>query len=148
MEISELKDNLRTIFDEQMLGVLATSMDTTDPPYINLVAFVHTPDLKNLIFATNRDTKKFSNIRNNPKISMLVDNRGNNPADFKNAVAVSVFGFAEEITSDQDQFLALYLSKHPYLENFVQSPKCALLKFKVEEYYYVSQFQNKARLKL
>jgi general stress protein 26 len=142
MENNELVDNLKALFNEQKLGVIATPMDIDGPPYINLIAFAHTPNLKELIFATNRDTKKFANIKNNPKISMLVDNRGNRPSDFKDAVAVSVFGFAEEIQNDFDEYLDIYLNKHPYLADFARDPKCALLKIRVSEYYYVSKFQN------
>jgi hypothetical protein len=39
-------------------------------------------------------------------------------------------------------FRKLYLSKHPYLKEFVSSPTCALLRMDVETYYVVHQFQN------
>ena len=54
-------------------------------------------------------------------------------------MAVSVFGFAEEIQDDLDEYLDLYLKKHPYLADFAHDPKCALLKIMVSEYYFVSQ---------
>ncbi len=148
MENIDLKKSLKALLNDQKLGVIASFLGTSEPPYINLVAFANTPNLKNLIFATNRDTRKFVNIKNNPNISILIDNRGNQPSDFKDAVAVSVFGFAEEITGDREQFLNIYLSKHPYLEDFVHSPKCALFRIKVTEYSYVSHFQNVRKLKL
>jgi hypothetical protein len=45
-------------------------------------------------------------------------------------------------TSERDRFLNLYLSKHPYLRDFVTSPTSALLRVDVDTYIVVSQFQN------
>jgi hypothetical protein len=36
----------------------------------------------------------------------------------------------------------VYLGKHPYLEGFVTSPTCALLRIKVEKYIVVTRFQE------
>jgi len=38
--------------------------------------------------------------------------------------------------------LPLYLEKHPYLKDFVNSPSCAFLKLTVKTYYLVRRFQN------
>ena len=38
--------------------------------------------------------------------------------------------------------MALYLEKHPYLRNFVESPTCALLALDVDTYYAVERFQK------
>ncbi len=74
---------------------------------------------------------------------MLVDNRSNQDSDFHRAIAVTALGTAEEVKeSERDRFLRLYLAKHPYLEEFVNSPNCALLKVSVDRYHMVSRFQN------
>ncbi len=94
----------------------------------NLVAFVATPDLRGLVFATTRATRKFENLTVDPRVSMLIDNRCNQVSDFREAMAVTAVGRVKELSGKQkSRILELYLGKHPYLKEFVESPTCALL---------------------
>jgi general stress protein 26 len=146
MEETELRKKVNDLFSDQRLAVLSSNMN--DQPYPSLVAFAHTDDLKNLFFATLRDSNKYKNIINNPKISMLIDNRGNSTSDFSDAIAVSVFGIASEIDAETDKIMNIYLTKHPYLKNFIEMHGCALLKIKVEKFKVISNFQNEDILEL
>lgn len=138
---SQLKEFLKNLFPSQKLAVLATQ--SKKQPYGNLVAFVATKDLKHLLFATTRATRKYTNISENPRVAMVMDNRSNQEADFHQAAAVTATGVAKEVKgSEKETLLRLYLSRHPYLKDFVSSPTCALLKMDVETYYVVRQFQN------
>jgi nitroimidazol reductase NimA-like FMN-containing flavoprotein (pyridoxamine 5'-phosphate oxidase superfamily) len=138
---SQLKEFLKNLFPSQKLAVLATQ--SKEQPYGNLVAFVATKDLKHLLFATTRATRKYTNISENPRVAMVMDNRSNQEADFHQAAAVTATGVAKEVKgSEKETLLRLYLSGHPYLKDFVSSPTCALLKMNVETYYVVRQFQN------
>jgi len=137
----QLKELLKGLFSSQKLAVLATQ--SKRQPYGNVVAFMATDDLRHLLFATTRATRKYSNIVENPRVAMVIDNRSNQEADFHQAVAVTATGVAKEIEGPKrDRFQKLYLSKHPYLKDFVSSPTCALLKVEVETYYVVNRFQN------
>jgi uncharacterized pyridoxamine 5'-phosphate oxidase family protein len=134
---SFLKDLLKT----QKLAVLAT--EDQNQPYGNLVAFAATNDLKYLVFATVRNTRKYANIINNPKVAMVIDNRSNRESDFHEAAAVTALGIVKEAKDvEKGRLEKLYLSKHPYLHEFITSPNCALLKIEVEVYYVVRRFQN------
>lgn len=145
--ISFLKKSLKNLFESQRLAVLATQ--DHKQPYGNLVAFAATRDLKHLLFATSRSTRKYSNISKNPRIAMVIDNRSNQETDFSKAMAVTAVGKVREIKgSTRGQYQRLYLFKHPYLKEFLLSPNCALLKMEVEMYYIVSQFQNVVILQL
>jgi heme iron utilization protein len=138
---SELKEFLKDLFSVQRLAVLATQ--SQGKPYGNLVAFVATNDLKHLLFATSRGTRKYANISENPRVAMVMDNRSNQEADFHQAAAVTATGVVKEVEgSEKEPLLRLYLSGHPYLKDFVSSPTCALLNMNVETYYVVRQFQN------
>jgi nitroimidazol reductase NimA-like FMN-containing flavoprotein (pyridoxamine 5'-phosphate oxidase superfamily) len=123
------------------VAVLATQ--GCGQPYGNLVAFAATEDLKGLLFATARGTRKFANITMDPRIAMVMDSRTNQKADFQRAVAVTATGIAEEVEStERDHLLKLYLSKHPHLKKFVKSSNSALLKVKVDTYFVVKKFQK------
>jgi nitroimidazol reductase NimA-like FMN-containing flavoprotein (pyridoxamine 5'-phosphate oxidase superfamily) len=138
---SQLKRLLANLFSSQPLAVLATQGN--GQPYGNLVAFAATEDLKSLLFATARGTRKFANITLEPRVAMVVDSRTNQRVDFKRAVAVTATGIVEETEStERDHLLKLYLSKHPHLKKFATSPTCALLRIKVDTYYVVKRFQD------
>ncbi|MDX9817540.1 MAG: pyridoxamine 5'-phosphate oxidase family protein [Desulfococcus multivorans] len=134
-------NQLRELFAAQQLAVLAT--DAGGRPYTNLVAFAATDDLKTLVFATLRETRKFSNITHNPHVSLLIDSRSNQVTDFQDAVALTALGTGEEVSGEaRDTLLSLYLARHAHLSTFVRTPSCALVAVAVREYCLVSRFQN------
>ncbi len=140
-DIHQIREAIKGILDIQKLSVLATQGDGR--PYGSLVAFAATADLKTLLFATNRATRKYSNLLAHPDVAMVIDTRTNQAADFSDAAAVTVLGEVEEVAADDRQeFLNIYIEKHPYLKEFVESPTCALLRVRVRKYIIVSSFQN------
>ena len=69
------------------------------------------------------------------------------PADFHEAIAVTVTGRAEMIEGEQRAELAhRYLAVHPHLEDFINSETCALFRVDVEVYYLVESFQKVSEL--
>ena len=142
---SQLKRLLKDLFSSQPLAVLATQ--SNGQPYGNLVAFVATEDLRSLLFATARGTRKFANIKTDPRVAMVMDSRTNQKVDFQKAVAVTATGAVEEVGDiERDPLLKLYLSKHPHLKKFVTSPTCALLRVEVDTYDVVRRFQKVVNL--
>jgi nitroimidazol reductase NimA-like FMN-containing flavoprotein (pyridoxamine 5'-phosphate oxidase superfamily) len=138
---AEMLDHIRTLFASQRLAVLATQ--ERGQPYSNLMAFAATPDLKHLVFATTRATRKYANLLADPRVSVLVDNRANVPEDFSRAAAVTALGKAWELQGrERQEYLKIFLVKHPYLEEFTASPNCALLKVRVDKYILVTRFQE------
>ena len=138
---SQLKRLLKDLFSSQPLAVLATQFD--GQPYGNLVAFAATEDLRGLLFATARGTRKFSNITTDPRVAMVMDSRTNQRVDFQKAVAVTATGRVEELKGkEKDDLLKVYLSKHSHLRRFAISPQCALLRINVDSYYVVRRFQK------
>lgn len=121
---------------QQKLGVLSTEYE--GHPYASLVAFASTPDLKSLLFVTDRATRKYQNISVNPQVAMLVDNRTNNVSDFSKAVAVTASGKAVEVAGkDREKLSECFLLKHPTLSGFISASSTALIKIKVENYVVV-----------
>jgi nitroimidazol reductase NimA-like FMN-containing flavoprotein (pyridoxamine 5'-phosphate oxidase superfamily) len=141
----ELTEVIRELFSSQRLAVLGTQRG--GQPYANLVAFASGDDLKSLYFATARATRKYANIETDARVTVLIDNRSNQESDFAQATAVTAIGIATEVVdAKRDEVLAIYLAKHPMLEEFVRSPTCALLRVKVQSYYLVRRFQNVVEL--
>lgn len=137
----ETLEHIRGLLQTQSLAVLATQ--ERGQPYCNLMAMAATPDLKHLIFATSRATRKYANLLADPRVSVLVDNRANSPADFVRAAAVTALGKAWELQGrERQEYLHIYLAKHPYLAEFTAAPTCALLKVRVDKYILVTRFQE------
>lgn len=132
---------LKSLLHEQPLGVLATS--ARSGPHAALVAFAVSRDLREILFATSRATRKFESLREQPGVALLIDDRSNEVGDFRDAAAVTVHGRAEEVSlSRQEKARSLYLARHPYLSEFVRAPSCALLGIAVESYDLVVNFQD------
>jgi nitroimidazol reductase NimA-like FMN-containing flavoprotein (pyridoxamine 5'-phosphate oxidase superfamily) len=132
---------IRQLLESQRLAVLSTQ--DHGQPYCHIVAIAATDDLKNLLFATTRATRKYANLMADPRVAVLVDNRKNDPSDFAEAAAATALGKAWELQgAERQSFLEVYLARHPYLEEFVAAPTCALLRIKVDRYLTVSRFQD------
>jgi nitroimidazol reductase NimA-like FMN-containing flavoprotein (pyridoxamine 5'-phosphate oxidase superfamily) len=138
---SEFRKELTRLFASQSLAVLSTQGG--GQPYGSLVAFAATEDLRSLLFATTRATRKYANLSSESRVAVVVDNRSNRDSDFHNAAAVTVLGTVEELEGrERESLLQLYLAKHPYLREFVMSPTCALFRVTVDRYYMVTRFQK------
>lgn len=140
-KFSTIKQTISHLLSTQKLAVLSSY--GKGQPYASLVAFAATEDLKHVIFATTRSTRKYNNLSSEPNAALLIDNRSNDEKDFSRAVAATVLGRSEEIKGrKKKQFQKIYLSKHPHLKEFISSPSCALFILHVQKYYVVSRFQN------
>ncbi|MFC1579478.1 pyridoxamine 5'-phosphate oxidase family protein [Thermodesulfobacteriota bacterium] len=140
-ETHSVKEKVKELFSVQKLAVLSTQRE--GQPYTTLVAFAASRDLEYLYFATTRATRKYANLKNDTRIAMLMDNRSNEVADFRYAMAATAVGRAEEIEDDEKEAaMEIYLFKHPHLREFVTSPTCALFKVEVRTYYVVNRFQD------
>jgi heme iron utilization protein len=132
---------IKTLLDTQHFAVLATQ--GSEYPYCTLVGYAITEDCKEIIFATIRDTHKYKNLKEIPSVSMLIDSQTNQVNDFKQAQALTILGTAQEIEVNSKQdYLGIYLKKHPNLEEFVTAATCALIKVRVMKYILVNDFQN------
>ena len=136
MELAQVETILRELFSEQRYAVLGTQ--GPERVCLNLMAVAATDDLRCLLLTTQRTTPKYANLRRDPRVSLLLDNRANQSGDTQTALALTVDGRAEEVSGTERQGLErLYLCRHPQLESFVRSPTCALFRVRVERYELV-----------
>lgn len=140
-------NRLKEFFKTQKLTALATQ--EPDHPYLSLMAHILTDDLKYLVVATKKGTRKYSNIIKNPGVAFLVDNRTNQKSDFQNTLAVTGIGTAEETGGpEKEAFIDRFLETHPELEAFIRLPECAIIKVKIDKYIIISQFQETEELEM
>ncbi len=132
---------VKKLLETQSIGVLATY--DGQMPYSSLVAFSVTDDMKSIVFATMRDTRKYSNLKNTPNVSILIDSRTNRIEDFSEAIALTAVGnITEPSGSGKTELLENFLSRHPYLRDFILDPDCALIRMDVRKYILVTHFKE------
>jgi uncharacterized pyridoxamine 5'-phosphate oxidase family protein len=137
-----VRDRLRVFNKNQYFGVLATN--DNGQPYTSLISFVITPDLKRVIFATPKDTRKYKNILNTKEVAILIDNRSNTRKNLMATEAITIIGAAWHIRrgKTRDELAAIYLKKHPDLEEFMQSDTTALIVVEATRCIHVGKFQT------
>ena len=136
VRFAELEPILRDLLSEQRYAVLGTKGAARIS--LNLMALTVLDDLRTVILATERATRKYTNLRSNPWVSLLVDNRSNQAADTQAAMALTIDGLAEEVTGAEREHLAhLFVARHPQLASFAHSSTCALFRLRVERYELV-----------
>ena len=82
------------MFRSQRYAVLAT--DDHGQPFTSLMAFAATEDLRQIVILTERARRKFSNLKANCRVALLIDDRKNKGTDAKDSVAVTAIGEARE----------------------------------------------------
>jgi len=146
MKEKDLEKQIKQLFEHQRFAVLAT--DVNRQPYMHLVAFTSTPDLRVILFATKRNTQKYLNIMNNEHVAILIDNRENTPSDISDAITVNAQGIAKETKDQNNKYQGLLLKKHPNLSSLLDDPICALIEVHVMTYQVVQKFEKMNILKI
>ena len=143
----QFRMRLGELFRSQNLAALSTHH--AGQPYASLVAFYAGDDLKHIYFVTAKTTRKFANLSADNRVAVMVNSSTNRVSDFHQAISVTAVGKAKEVAgADKEPIIVQYLAKHPYLEDFVRSPTCALVRVSVASYYMVKNFQNVMELHL
>jgi len=142
-----IMEAVRGLLSSRYFAVLSTVGRTH--PYVSLVGFAATGDLRAIVFATMEDTNKYRNISSDPHVSLLVDNRTNSAEDLEKAVAVTVLGEASRAEGKEREVLEpVYLARHPELDDFIEDPRTALVRIAVSRYIFVSRFQEVFELEM
>ena len=116
-------------------AILAT--EGKGQPHMSLIAITPIEGYSKLIFSTYRNTVKYSNLIENGKVAVLIEN-----GDCKNLILqgnfiLTAFGHAEEIRVENDLILQLHLERHPDMKSFMQSDECALIQITVNAFQLV-----------
>lgn len=132
---------LRAMDAGESFAVLATNEGGR--PYTSLVSFALTPDLKKVIFATPKNTRKFKNIVNTKDVAVLVDDRSKKKG-FIETQAITILGTAIPLRRGRTwlEYAGVFLKKHPELEEFINASTTALVIVDVTGLIHVGNFQT------
>ncbi len=137
-----VKDRLQILNKKERYAVLAT--DSGGQPYTSLIAYALTEDLKGVVFATPKNTRKYKNILRNPRVSVLIDSRANSGGDYLSIESVTVVGTARSLRKGRkwNESAAVLIKKHLQLSDFITSSTTAIIHIDVTHHIHVDHFQR------
>lgn len=143
----EALKQIKRLFRSQSFAVLSTQQN--GQPYANLVAFTSDDDLKQIIFLTPNNTRKYENLTKNPKVAVLVNDTRNEADDINRAICVTATGTAQIIPDQsREKLLRLFLLEHPHLSGFADAPETVLVCIRIDTFFMVNDFQNVKKIQV
>lgn len=106
-------------------------------PHMSLIAITPVEGFRKLIFSTYRNTVKYSNLIENDKVAVLIENRDCKNTSLQENFILTAFGHAEEIKIGNELILQSHLERHPDMKSFMQSEECALIQITVNSFQLV-----------
>ena len=116
-------------------AILAT--EGKGQPHMSLIAITPVGGFSKLIFSTYRNTVKYSNLIENGKVAVLIENGDCKNFSLQGNFILTAFGHAEEIKVDHDSILQAHLDRHSEMVSFMQSEECALIQITVNAFQLV-----------
>jgi heme iron utilization protein len=123
----------------------ALATDAGGAPYLSLVAFALAQDGAAVLFATPRGSRKYRNLRANPRVSLLLDTRGERDSDYGRAEAITIVGRARVLRAGSSPWREagqILHAKHQALAAFLAAATTALVRVEIEEAVHVGGFQR------
>ena len=118
-----LREKVRALIREQGSCVLATA--SGNRPHCSLMAYAANPSCDEIYLMTLKDSRKYRNMRKNPAVSLLIDNRQDtSPSDHIETIALTLSGRFQQIKEDTERkhILGELSRKHPGLAYFFENP--------------------------
>lgn len=140
--MARIEAEIRELCLEQPFAVLATQGE--GQPYNNLISFAVSENLGQLVFSTPAQTRKYDLISKNRKVSLMIDNRDQQPESINLIRAITITGSASILDDEKEieHWSGLLIKKHSYLERFIKSPSSSLILVDIIRFYYVRRFQE------
>lgn len=140
--MTRVEAEIRELCLEQPFAVLATQGE--GQPYTNLISFAISDNLNQLVFSTPAQTRKYDLIRKNKEVSLMIDNRDQQPESINLIRAITITGTARilEDAREIEHWSDLLVKRHIYLERFVKSPSSSLILVDIIRFFYVRRFQE------
>jgi uncharacterized pyridoxamine 5'-phosphate oxidase family protein len=129
------KKYIENALQANRFAILAT--EGKGQPHMSLIAITPVAGFHKLIFSTYRNTVKYSNLSENGKVAVLIENGNCKNLSLQGNFILTAFGHAEEIRVGNDLMLQSHLERHPEMKSFIQSEECALIQITINAFQLV-----------
>jgi hypothetical protein len=134
-----MKDAVASLLNQQAQCVLATLGETEQA--LHLMAYAASPQLDQIYIASLESTQKVANMRVNPNVTCLWDNRTGNNSDHTAGLAMSGFGQAHELTGEPALSAQhLLLQRNASLQPLLSNPSVIIFALHIERYQWVEGY--------
>jgi len=128
-------EKMKALAKEKDICVLATVSGIE--PHCSLMSYATDDDCREIYMMTHKQTKKYRNLLQNVKVSLLIDTREENQAGGRDVTkALTVNGSFHKIEggAKKKEALARILKKHPYLQKFADSPDAEVFAVRIKSF--------------
>jgi len=129
--IQKIKD----IIKRNDLCVLATVSE--GKPHCSLMSYLSDEEGHEIYMVSQKGTKKYSNLLQNPNVSLLIDTREDVSGQKRNAVsALTVTGEFQNITDSfkKESIRSRFLKQHPHLTDFLNDPDADIFSIRIKSF--------------
>jgi heme iron utilization protein len=136
-EQKTIKEYIERALLTSRFAVLAT--EGNGQPHTSLIAITPFGNLRQLIFATYRNTLKYRNIAHNNKVAVLIEGEYLSTKGQKESTVLTIIGHIEEISAEENEAAyQAHLKRHPEMGSFMLSSDCALMLVVARSYQVVN----------
>jgi uncharacterized pyridoxamine 5'-phosphate oxidase family protein len=137
-----LINKMKTLVQEKDTCVLATA--SGGRPHCSLMSYVVDPECREIFMVTNRGTKKYKNLLENPWVSLLIDTR---EEDRNLAIgqkkALTINGVFQKVDLARKKVIrAQFLARHPELRELVDGPEAEIIAIRVQSFQLLEGVQD------
>jgi nitroimidazol reductase NimA-like FMN-containing flavoprotein (pyridoxamine 5'-phosphate oxidase superfamily) len=134
-----MKNTVASLLNQQAQCVLATLGDKELA--LHLMAYDISPELDEIYLASLENTQKVKNMRANPSVTCLWDNRTGNNADHSSGLAMSGFGKARELAGESAlSAQSSLLHRNATLETLLSEPTVVFFAINIDRYQWVEGY--------
>jgi nitroimidazol reductase NimA-like FMN-containing flavoprotein (pyridoxamine 5'-phosphate oxidase superfamily) len=134
-----MKNTVASLLNQQVQCVLATLGDKELA--LHLMAYAISSDLDEIYLASLENTQKVKNMRNNPNVTCLWDNRTGNNDDHTAGLAMSGFGETRELSGESALAAQrLLLQRNATLEKLLSNPSVVIFALHIDRYQWVEGY--------
>ena len=128
--MADMLDKIKDLILRKDSCVLATTDGET--PHCSLMAYVPCDSGERLFLATSSASRKYQNIQRHPRVSLLIDTRGEQQREFTQAVTVTGTCDFLQDTAKIAQIKADFVRQHPHLDDFIRKDDIAVMCVEVD----------------
>jgi nitroimidazol reductase NimA-like FMN-containing flavoprotein (pyridoxamine 5'-phosphate oxidase superfamily) len=128
-------EKMKDIVKANDLCVLATVSEGR--PHCSLMFYISDEDGREIFLISHKATKKYANLMENPKVSLLIDTREEEEGQRRiNIKALTVSGEFQTINDSVKKGLIQekFLKRHPHLVDFLSDPGAEIFSIKTKSF--------------
>jgi len=128
-------EKMKGIVKGNDLCVLATVSE--GKPHCSLMSYISDEEGQEVYLISHKETKKYSNLMENPTVSLLIDTREEEKGQRRIYIkALTVSGEFRTIKDPgkKDIIRAKFLKRHPHLTDFMNDPGTEIFSIKIKSF--------------